>query len=162
MEDHITGHLRSLALKSLPAFEEEVPDDFKSTENSEQISDIPSRSTIRHGSFSGDSIEDEDAMDLGSPVTHSGHGESTMGTLQNLAGLETADGSAGEPKADEAPIESEETDTTMIPGKTEERFEEQPDYKRDYIMDMESAINNSIPGSRLFQRLPPMACVPCR
>lgn len=46
LEDHITGHLRSLALKSLPAYEEEIPDDFDSAEESIPTSQPQSRSTI--------------------------------------------------------------------------------------------------------------------
>lgn len=85
MEDHITGHLRSLALKSLPAYEEDVPDGFMSTENSEQPSNVQSRSTIGHTSFSGDINEDEahaDASHLGSLVTGRSEGEPTNEEVQ--------------------------------------------------------------------------------
>ncbi|CEJ93456.1 hypothetical protein VHEMI09043 [[Torrubiella] hemipterigena] len=135
MEDHITGHLRSIALKSLPAYEEDVPDDFQSTENSEQISDMSSRSTIRHGSFSGGDNDDEDAMDMGSPVTYGNHGESTTETSQSLSGLETIhqylEGHGGvfeqqsNYKEDEMSITSDDVVTTMVSEKPEKQLEEQ-------------------------------------
>lgn len=72
MEDHITGHLRSLALKSLPSYEENVPDDYISKENSAQISNPQSRSTIRDGSFSDHESE------IGQlPVSNQTEGEPT-------------------------------------------------------------------------------------
>ncbi|EXL93544.1 hypothetical protein FOIG_13392 [Fusarium odoratissimum NRRL 54006] len=47
LEDHLAGHLRSLALKSLPSYEGEIPEDITSDNDSIDISRPQSRSTIR-------------------------------------------------------------------------------------------------------------------
>lgn len=47
LEDHITGHLRSIALKSLPSYAEDIPDYANSTLDS-STSQPQSRSTIRN------------------------------------------------------------------------------------------------------------------
>ncbi|KAI8712719.1 C3H1-type domain-containing protein [Fusarium sp. LHS14.1] len=47
LEDHLAGHLRSLALKSLPSYQDEVPDDVGDDNNSIDGSRPRSRSTIR-------------------------------------------------------------------------------------------------------------------
>lgn len=47
MESHITGHLRSLALKSLPSYEEAIPDDVANNNDSVSASRQKSRSTIK-------------------------------------------------------------------------------------------------------------------
>ena len=47
LEDHITGHLRSLALKSLPSYQDEVPDDVGSQKGSVDASRPQSRSTVK-------------------------------------------------------------------------------------------------------------------
>lgn len=54
LEDHLAGHLRSLALKSLPSYHENIPDDNEDGNNSIDISRPKSRSTVR------DLREDED------------------------------------------------------------------------------------------------------
>ncbi|KAJ4209546.1 hypothetical protein NW759_013402 [Fusarium solani] len=47
LEDHLAGHLRSLALKSLPSYQDEIPDDAGDENNSIDGSRPRSRSTIR-------------------------------------------------------------------------------------------------------------------
>lgn len=47
LEDHIAGHLRSLALKSLPSYQDETPDDDGDGNNSIDGSRPRSRSTIK-------------------------------------------------------------------------------------------------------------------
>ncbi|KAL2673791.1 hypothetical protein Neosp_012235 [[Neocosmospora] mangrovei] len=47
LEDHLAGHLRSLALKSLPSYQDEIPDDVEDGNNSIDGSRPRSRSTIR-------------------------------------------------------------------------------------------------------------------
>ncbi|KAH7161647.1 hypothetical protein EDB81DRAFT_785245 [Dactylonectria macrodidyma] len=47
LEDHLAGHLRSLALKSLPSYQDEVPDDAGSENNSIDGSRPRSRSTVK-------------------------------------------------------------------------------------------------------------------
>ncbi|KAL6364387.1 hypothetical protein LRP88_01787 [Fusarium phalaenopsidis] len=47
LEDHLAGHLRSLALKSLPSYQDEIPDDAGDENNSVDGSRPRSRSTIR-------------------------------------------------------------------------------------------------------------------
>ncbi|WAO95821.1 C3H1-type domain-containing protein [Fusarium falciforme] len=47
LEDHLAGHLRSLALKSLPSYQDEIPDDVGDGNNSIDGSRPRSRSTIR-------------------------------------------------------------------------------------------------------------------
>ncbi|CAJ0549734.1 Ff.00g033470.m01.CDS01 [Fusarium sp. VM40] len=54
LEDHLAGHLRSLALKSLPSYHENIPNDNEDGNNSIDISRPKSRSTVR------DLREDED------------------------------------------------------------------------------------------------------
>ncbi|TVY76578.1 hypothetical protein Focb16_v006386 [Fusarium oxysporum f. sp. cubense] len=54
LEDHLAGHLRSLALKSLPSYHENIPDDNEDGNNSIDVSRPKSRSTVR------DLREDED------------------------------------------------------------------------------------------------------
>ena len=48
MENHVVGHLRHLALKSLPAYEENVDDDDDSDQSSVATSRPDTRSTIRN------------------------------------------------------------------------------------------------------------------
>ncbi|KAK1975650.1 hypothetical protein LZ30DRAFT_764133 [Colletotrichum cereale] len=71
MEDHIVGHMRNLAIKSLPSYEEDygAPDDSESQQNSDPSATASSRSTLRSGfgsegvSISGEWYGDEqDAM----------------------------------------------------------------------------------------------------
>ncbi|RSM12538.1 hypothetical protein CEP52_002366 [Fusarium oligoseptatum] len=47
LEDHLAGHLRSLALKSLPSYQDEIPDDVADENNSIDGSRPRSRSTLR-------------------------------------------------------------------------------------------------------------------
>lgn len=47
LEDHLAGHLRSLALKSLPSYQDEIPEDAEGEKNSIDGSRPRSRSTIR-------------------------------------------------------------------------------------------------------------------
>ncbi|KAJ4172036.1 hypothetical protein NW754_007634 [Fusarium falciforme] len=47
LEDHLAGHLRSLALKSLPSYQDEIPDDAGDENNSIDGSQPRSRSTLR-------------------------------------------------------------------------------------------------------------------
>ncbi|PNP74526.1 hypothetical protein FNYG_12149 [Fusarium nygamai] len=47
LEDHLVGHLRSLALKSLPSYEDETPEDTENDNDSVDISRPQSRSTVR-------------------------------------------------------------------------------------------------------------------
>ncbi|RMJ16559.1 hypothetical protein CDV36_003704, partial [Fusarium kuroshium] len=47
LEDHLAGHLRSLALKSLPSYQDEIPDDVADENNSIDGSRPQSRSTLR-------------------------------------------------------------------------------------------------------------------
>lgn len=47
MESHITGHLRSLALKSLPSYQVAIPDDMGNSNGSVGSSKQQSRSTIK-------------------------------------------------------------------------------------------------------------------
>ncbi|KAH6958132.1 hypothetical protein DER45DRAFT_503188 [Fusarium avenaceum] len=54
LEDHLAGHLRSLALKSLPSYHENMLDDNEDGNNSIDVSRPKSRSTVR------DLREDED------------------------------------------------------------------------------------------------------
>ncbi|XEU94958.1 hypothetical protein FSHL1_000242 [Fusarium sambucinum] len=54
LEDHLAGHLRSLALKSLPSYHENVPEDNEDGNNSIDVSRPNSRSTVK------DLREDED------------------------------------------------------------------------------------------------------
>ncbi|RYC91915.1 hypothetical protein BFJ63_vAg5358 [Fusarium oxysporum f. sp. narcissi] len=58
LEDHLAGHLRSLALKSLPSYEGEIPEDITSDNDSIDISRPQSRSTIR------DMRQAEDALSM--------------------------------------------------------------------------------------------------
>lgn len=58
LEDHIAGHLKSLALKSLPMYHEELSDDGESEKNSVSVSKPPSRSTMRNFG------EDEDMLEV--------------------------------------------------------------------------------------------------
>lgn len=62
IEHHITGHLRSLALKSLPAYWESSPA-TETVENSDTASQPQSRSTVAAADFS-------DASDFGSSKSH--------------------------------------------------------------------------------------------
>lgn len=48
LEDHITGHLRSLALKSLPSYQDEIPNDAGSGKDSVDASRPQSRSTVKN------------------------------------------------------------------------------------------------------------------
>ena len=48
LEDHITGHLRSLALRSLPSYHDEIPDDAGSGKDSDDASRSQSRSTVKN------------------------------------------------------------------------------------------------------------------
>ncbi|WQF77379.1 Putative Zinc finger C2H2-type [Colletotrichum destructivum] len=48
LESHITGHLRSLALKSLPSYEEEMQSEDENDEQSSEHSRQQSRSTIKN------------------------------------------------------------------------------------------------------------------
>lgn len=52
LEDHLAGHLRSLALKSLPSYQDAIPDDAASVHTSINGSQPRSRSTIKD-SFEG-------------------------------------------------------------------------------------------------------------
>ncbi|KAH6980228.1 hypothetical protein EDB82DRAFT_510398 [Fusarium venenatum] len=54
LEDHLAGHLRSLALKSLPSYHENAPEDNEDGNNSIDVSRPKSRSTVK------DLREDED------------------------------------------------------------------------------------------------------
>ncbi|KAL6922970.1 hypothetical protein FSST1_000244 [Fusarium sambucinum] len=54
LEDHLAGHLRSLALKSLPSYHENAPGDNEDGNNSIDVSRPKSRSTVK------DLREDED------------------------------------------------------------------------------------------------------
>ncbi|RSL44900.1 hypothetical protein CEP53_011008 [Fusarium sp. AF-6] len=47
LEDHLAGHLRSLALKSLPSYQDEIPDDVADENNSIDGSRPRSRSTLK-------------------------------------------------------------------------------------------------------------------
>ncbi|KAF9776267.1 hypothetical protein IL306_005575 [Fusarium sp. DS 682] len=47
LEDHLAGHLRSLALKALPSYEDDIPDEVKNENDSIDISRPQSRSTVR-------------------------------------------------------------------------------------------------------------------
>lgn len=47
LEDHIVGHLRSLAIKSLPSYEEDIPDDDGIGKESIDVSRPQSRSTVK-------------------------------------------------------------------------------------------------------------------
>ncbi|UKZ47986.1 hypothetical protein TrVGV298_002222 [Trichoderma virens] len=57
LSDHITGHLRSLALKSLPSYEEDIPDDVGSENDSSNGSGVRSRSTL-------DMLDDDDIREF--------------------------------------------------------------------------------------------------
>ncbi|KAM0546213.1 hypothetical protein ACHAPJ_010999 [Fusarium lateritium] len=46
LEDHLAGHLRSIALKSLPSYQDEMPDDVENENNSIDVSRPRSRSTV--------------------------------------------------------------------------------------------------------------------
>ncbi|KAH8586928.1 hypothetical protein B0O99DRAFT_695020 [Bisporella sp. PMI_857] len=59
LEDHITGHLRSLALKSLPSHQDEIPDNAESGKDSVDASRPQSRSTVKNLE------DDEDMVALG-------------------------------------------------------------------------------------------------
>ncbi|KAI7764031.1 hypothetical protein LZL87_006413 [Fusarium oxysporum] len=58
LEDHLAGHLRSLALKSLPSYEGDIPEDITSDNDSIDVSRPQSRSTIR------DMRQAEDALSM--------------------------------------------------------------------------------------------------
>ncbi|KAH6981610.1 hypothetical protein BKA56DRAFT_731124 [Ilyonectria sp. MPI-CAGE-AT-0026] len=58
VEDHIAGHLRSLALKSLPSYLEEITDDSGSAYDSGNTSRPQSRSTIKN-------LRDDDMLGFG-------------------------------------------------------------------------------------------------
>ncbi|KAM5521984.1 serine/threonine protein phosphatase [Fusarium oxysporum f. sp. phaseoli] len=58
LEGHLAGHLRSLALKSLPSYEGEIPEDITSDNDSIDISRPQSRGTIR------DMRQAEDALSM--------------------------------------------------------------------------------------------------
>ncbi|KAF4960854.1 hypothetical protein FGADI_687 [Fusarium gaditjirri] len=47
VEDHLAGHLRYLALKSLPSYHENIPDDNEDANDSIDVSRPKSRSTVR-------------------------------------------------------------------------------------------------------------------
>lgn len=63
LEDHITGHLRCLALKSLPSYEDEIPEDVRSGKDSVDVSQPQSRSTVKKLKYD----KTEDARDDGKP-----------------------------------------------------------------------------------------------
>ncbi|KAH6632375.1 hypothetical protein F5144DRAFT_489216 [Chaetomium tenue] len=59
LEDHIAGHLRSLALKSLPSYQEDIPDDAGSGRSSVDTSRPRSRSTVKDLNSDDDMLEFE-------------------------------------------------------------------------------------------------------
>ncbi|EAQ87534.1 hypothetical protein CHGG_04153 [Chaetomium globosum CBS 148.51] len=59
LEDHIAGHLRSLALKSLPSYQEDIPHDAGSGRSSVDTSPPRSRSTVKDLNFDDDVLEFE-------------------------------------------------------------------------------------------------------
>ncbi|RSL42815.1 hypothetical protein CEP54_015340 [Fusarium duplospermum] len=59
LEDHLAGHLRSLALKSLPSYQDEIPDDVADENNSVDGSRPRSRSTLREMEEEKEMLQEE-------------------------------------------------------------------------------------------------------
>ncbi|CEJ85938.1 Putative Phd-finger domain-containing protein [[Torrubiella] hemipterigena] len=74
LEHHITGHLRSLALKSLPTYQEAI-EDMEIDENSHTVSQPLSRSTLRDAEFSNESSYNAAKSDIVMEGTQDDYGD---------------------------------------------------------------------------------------
>ncbi|KAF4338103.1 serine threonine phosphatase [Fusarium beomiforme] len=96
LEDHLTGHLRSLALKSLPSYEDEMSDEDKNENDSIDISRPQSRSTVRdmkqaEEDVSLDILASSEFWDLWNPALPEDWGVNFMGNAHTVLNLSSHD-----------------------------------------------------------------------
>lgn len=83
LEHHITGHLRSLALKSLPTYQE-ANEDMEIDENSHTVSQPLSRSTLRDAEFSDGRLSNAAEFDIVLGATEIGEVQDVKAVIDAL------------------------------------------------------------------------------